>query len=151
MRTLGNIIWHIPFLGFLSAFFTFLFGGLLVVTVVGAPIGLGLIQLAKFLLSPFSSKMISKDDLNVQQNQAWKAYGLIIRILYIPFGVIMSMVVLFQTIAMFVSIVGIPVAVVLAKSLPTYFNPVNKICVSSHVAEELSRQKAQEYIARKRG
>ena len=29
MRTLGNIIWHFPFLGFIDAFLTFLIGGLL--------------------------------------------------------------------------------------------------------------------------
>ena len=55
MRTLGNILWHIPFLGFLSALGTFLIGGLMVITIIGAPLGLGLIQLSKFLLSPFSS------------------------------------------------------------------------------------------------
>jgi hypothetical protein len=37
-----------PFMGFLTAAVTFLIGGLLVITVIGAPIGLGLIQLSKF-------------------------------------------------------------------------------------------------------
>jgi len=60
MRTLGNILWHVPFLGFLTALVTFLFGGLLVIPVIGAPIGLGLIQFSKFLLAPFSFAMISK-------------------------------------------------------------------------------------------
>ncbi len=78
MRTLGNILWHIPFLGFLSAFFTFLIGGLLVITVIGAPIGLGLIQLSKFLLTPFSKSMISKSDLNTDQNKLWKTFGIIV-------------------------------------------------------------------------
>ena len=67
MRTLGNILWHVPFLGFLSALGTFLIGGLLVITVIGAPLGLGLIQLSKFLLTPFSSAMISKKDLKADQ------------------------------------------------------------------------------------
>ena len=49
MKTLGNILWHVPFLGFLTALGTFLVGGLLVITVIGAPLGLGLIQLSKFL------------------------------------------------------------------------------------------------------
>ena len=53
MRLLGNILWHFPFFGFVTSFFTFLTGGFLVLTVVGAPIGLGLIQHSKFLLSPF--------------------------------------------------------------------------------------------------
>jgi len=74
MRTLGNIIWHIPFLGFLSALGTFLLGGLLVITVFGAPIGLGLIQLSKFLLAPFSNSMVSGSELNQDQNALWKSF-----------------------------------------------------------------------------
>jgi len=31
MRTIGNILWHIPFLGFLTALGTFLIGGLFVI------------------------------------------------------------------------------------------------------------------------
>ena len=68
MRKLANIIWHVPFLGFLNSFFTFILGSILVLTVIGAPIGLGLIQLSKFLLTPFSSEMVSKKDLNKEQN-----------------------------------------------------------------------------------
>jgi len=29
MRTLGNILWHIPFMGFLTAAVTFLIGGII--------------------------------------------------------------------------------------------------------------------------
>lgn len=72
MRTLANILWHVPFLGFVAAFKTFLIGGLFVITIIGAPIGLGLIQLSKFLLAPFSSVMISKSDLKAKQNPVWK-------------------------------------------------------------------------------
>lgn len=60
MRTLGNILWHFPFLGFISAFFTFLAGLFLTITIIAAPIGLGLIQYARFLMLPFSSVMVSK-------------------------------------------------------------------------------------------
>lgn len=78
MRTLGNILWHVPFLGFLSALVTFLIGSLFVITVVGAPIGLGLIQLSKFLMAPFSGAMVDKNVIKNNQNAAWKAFGLIV-------------------------------------------------------------------------
>ena len=147
MRTLGNILWHVPFLGFLSALGTFLIGGLFVITVVGAPIGLGLIQLSKFLLSPFSSAMIDKGDIKDKQNPAWKAFGLIVRIFYFPFGLFLAVVAIFQIAGMFVTIIGIPVALVMAKSLGTYFNPVNKVCVSKAVADEVATKKAQAKMA----
>lgn len=41
------------------------------------------------------------------------------------------------------TIIGIPVAIVLAKSLSTYLNPVNKICVTSDVRAIIARQKAE--------
>ena len=50
-----------------------------------------------------------------------------------------------------ISIVGIPVALVIAKSLGTLLNPVNKVCVSAAVAEELERRKAGDDIARRSG
>jgi uncharacterized membrane protein YccF (DUF307 family) len=143
MKTLGNILWHFPFLGFLTSLVTFLMGGLFVITVVGSPIGLGLIQLSKFLLAPFSKAMVSKNDLNVEQNKAWKTYGTIIRILYFPFGLFLSIMTIFQIAGLFITIIGIPVALVLAKSLGTYFNPINKVCVAKAVAEEVDKRKAQ--------
>ncbi len=146
MKTLGNILWYFPFLGFVNALFTFLLGGLLVITVIGAPIGMGLIQLSKFLLAPFSSSMVDKKDLNIEQNALWKSFGIIIRILYFPFGLILAALTIFEIAGLFVSIVGIPIAIVLAKSLSTFFNPVNKKCVPVAVADELQKQKAQNQI-----
>lgn len=146
MRTLGNILWHVPFLGFLSALGTFLIGGLLVITVIGAPLGLGLIQLSKFLLTPFSSAMISKKDLKVDQNKLWQTFGIIVRILYFPFGLFLAVVTVFQIAGLFITIIGIPVALVLAKSLGTYFNPVNKTCVPKAVADEVASRKAKEQV-----
>ena len=143
MRTLGNILWHAPFLGFLTALGTFIVGGILVLTVIGAPLGLGLIQLSKFLLTPFSSAMVSKSDLKMDQNPLWKTFGVIVRVIYFPFGLLLAVATMIQIALLFVTIVGIPVALVLAKSLGTYFNPVNKVCVPKAVEDELGRRKAQ--------
>ena len=146
MRILANILWHVPFLGFLSSFFTFLLGSLLVLTIVGAPIGLGLIQLSKFLLTPFSKSMISKNELNVDQNKLWKSFGIIVRIFYFPIGLFLAVITIVQIAGLFISIIGIPVAVVLAKSLSTYFNPVNKICVAKAVEDELAKRNAEKQV-----
>jgi uncharacterized membrane protein YccF (DUF307 family) len=148
MRTLANILWHIPFLGFLSAIGTFLIGGLFIITVIGAPIGFGLVQLSKFLLTPFSSAMISKKDLNIEQNKIWQSFSFIIRIIYFPFGLILAIVTILQIVGLFITIIGIPVALVLAKSLGTYFNPVHKTCVPKAVQIELEQRKAKEQVSK---
>lgn len=143
MKTLGNILWHIPFLGFVNAIIVYLFGLLLTVTVIAAPIGLGLMEFGKFLFAPFSHAMVSKSDLNVEQNKAWKAYSTIVMILYFPFGFILCVLAVFQVVGLFITIIGIPPALVVAKSLGTYLNPVNKKCVHQSVRDELDRRKAQ--------
>ena len=146
MRTLGNILWHVPFLGFISSLGTFLVGGLLVITVVGAPLGLGLIELSKFLLTPFSKAMINKKELKQDTNPYWESFGIVVRILYFPFGLLLAALTILQIAGLFITIVGIPVAIVLAKSLSTYFNPVGKKCVPTAVADELSSRKAREQV-----
>jgi uncharacterized membrane protein YccF (DUF307 family) len=148
MRTLGNILWHVPFLGFINAIGIYVLGVLLTITVIAAPIGLGLMEYGKFLFAPFGQAMVSKSELNVEQNAVWKTYSTIIMILYIPFGVLFWILAVMQVVALFLSIIGIPVALVVAKSLGTYFNPVNKICVHHAVVDELERRKGQAAINR---
>lgn len=149
MRTFGNILWHVPFLGFLNALAAFLLGIILVLTVVASPIGFGLLQYSKFLLLPFGNVMVSRSELSPKQNPIWRAYSTIVMLLYLPFGLLLTVFAILQVVALFVSIIGIPVGIVVAKSLGTYLNPVNKVCVPSAVAAELERRKADDYIAQR--
>jgi len=114
MRTLGNIIWNFPFLGFVTAAIVFLIGLLFVVTIIAAPIGLGLIQYSKFLLLPFSYDMVSKSELEgeADKNILWQTYGFILKSVYI-------------------------ILIVMAKSLGTLLQPVGKVCVDHSVAQAL--------------
>lgn len=143
MKTLGNILWHIPFLGFVNAILVYLLGLLLTATVIAAPIGLGLMEFGKFLFAPFGNAMVSKSELNVEQNKAWKTYSTIVMVLYFPFGLILCVLAIFQVVGLFITLIGIPAALVVAKSLGTYLNPVNKKCVHQSVRDELDRRKAQ--------
>src|SRR5207253_619572 len=148
MKLLGNVLWHFPFFGFVSAIVVYLIGVLLVATVVAAPIGLGLMELGKFLFFPFGHTMVSKSDLNIEQNPLWRGYSTIVTILYLPFGILFAVVAAIQVFLLFCTIIGIPVALVVAKSLGTYLNPVNKKCVSSAVAQELERRAGQREVDR---
>ena len=151
MKTLGNILWHFPFFGFVNAILVYLLGLILTATVVGAPIGLGLMEYGKFLFAPFGHAMVSKSELSVEQNKAWKTYSTVITIIYLPFGILLSIMAVLQVAFLFVTIVGIPVALVVAKSLGTYLNPVNKKCVHQAVFDELERRKGQAEVAKHLG
>ena len=121
MRMIANILWHIPFLGFINAAISFVIGSVLVLTVVAAPIGLGLIQYARFLMGPFSNRMVHRslrpgDDPNI----LWTTYGFIIKLIYIP------IIGLPLTILTTIQIIGL----ICFKSLGTYLNPVDKVCMN---------------------
>ena len=148
MRTLGNILWHFPFFGFLTAAFYWLLGLLLTALVVTAPIGLGLMEFGKFLLAPFDRAMVSNAELKGERNVVWQTYSTLVMILYIPFGLVFVVINAVQVFLYCMSIVGIPVALVIAKSLGTVLNPVDKVCVPASVAEELARRKASAAMAR---
>lgn len=146
MRTLANILWHIPFLGFVNAIIAFLLGTFLTITVIGAPIGLGLLQYSRFLLTPFTGSVIDKRDLGSEQNRLWLAYGRIVQLIYLPIGILLTIATMIQIALLFFTIIGIPLAIILAKSLGTYFNPINKIYVPKIVAEEAARRKGEQQI-----
>jgi uncharacterized membrane protein YccF (DUF307 family) len=146
MKTIGNILWHFPFFGFVNAILVYLLGLILTATVIAAPIGLGLIEYGKFLFWPFGNAMVSKNDLSIEQNKGWKAYSLIVTILYFPFGLCLLICAIFQVIALCLSVIGIPAGIVIGKSLSTYLNPVNKKCVHSAVRNELENRKGQAQV-----
>ena len=148
MKTLGNILWHFPFFGFVNAIVVYLLGLILTATVIAAPIGLGLMEFGKFLFAPFGHAMVSKSDLNIEQNQGWKTYSTIVMVIYFPFGLILAALAVVQVFFLFITIIGIPVALVVAKSLGTYLNPVNKKCVHSAVVDELERREAQAQVSK---
>ena len=146
MKNLGNIIWNFPFFGFVTASIIYCFGLLLAATGVGAPIGLGLMEYGKFYFAPFNREMVSKSQLNEQQSKLWKRFSTVMTIVWFPFGALLWIGAIFQIVACCLSIIGIPVAVVVAKSLGTIINPVNKKCVPAAVKEELERRKGREAV-----
>jgi uncharacterized membrane protein YccF (DUF307 family) len=150
LRTLGNIIWLLLFFGWLSAGLTYLLGLFFTITVVGAPLGLGLMEHGKFLFWPFGNVMVSKSRLGEKGNSLIGAYKIIITILYLPFGIMLWILGLIQTIVLFCSIVGIPSAIVMAKSLSTFLNPVNKVKISTAMLNEIERREACEVLDNKK-
>lgn len=130
MKTIGNLLWHFPCFGFVSASIVYLFGLLLTITVIASPIGLGLMELGKFLFWPFGNSMANRNENDMNSNILWKAYSTIVMILYLPFGILFTFVAIFQIFFLFISIIGIPAALVIAKSLGTFINPVNKVCLT---------------------
>lgn len=146
ISTILNILWWIPGFGFVPAFILIAVGSIMYVTVVMAPFGLGLINLGKFYLAPFSRSLISQTDTNEKNSAAWDVLSTILFIIYLPIGIIVSGLFLYDAALQCLTIVGIPMAIPIIKSLSAIFNPIGKKCVSSEVKDMIDRKKArQEY------
>ena len=145
MRTLGNILWWFPCFGFINSILCLICGGILILTVVGAPLGYGVVQLGKFYLAPFTQSMVSEKSLkaNISHSSAWNTLSKIIFIIYVPFGIIACGIAIFQLVALCITIILIPLAIPIAKSLSTFFNPIGKVCVSYKVKDIIETQEAQ--------
>ncbi|MGL4593326.1 MAG: YccF domain-containing protein [Thermoguttaceae bacterium] len=143
MRTIGNILWHFPCFGFCIAFGVWLAGLFWILTIVGAPIGLGLWQYAKFLLAPFSNEMVDESVTQTEPkpNSLWKQYSAIVKICYYPFGAIGFCFMCLDIVALCVIIIGIPIAMILWKSLGTVLSPVGKVCISRDLKDRIMREK----------
>lgn len=152
MRTLGNIIWHFPYFGFIQSICYALGGLFWCLTIIGIPLGMGLFQLSLFMLAPFDRGLVSKSDLELltgeKQDTFMKGWAIIIRILYFPFGLMMAFGTIFIIAAQFVTLIGIPCGLVEAKAFSTIFNPINKKCVPRAVAEEIERRKASNALSK---
>lgn len=117
MKTLGNILWYFPFFGFLNAIVVWIVAGLWAVTIVGLPIAKGLFEFGKFLLKPFGNEMIAMEKAgDAGAAKLWNTWGKVLGIVWIVcFGWWMAIIAVFQIAGLFISIVGIPVAIVIGK------------------------------------
>ncbi len=149
MKTLLNVLWHFPCMGFMIALFTWVGGAIFYVTILGAPIGSGFMQLGKFYMSPFSYRMIDKKYLYEDYDSDLKeSYNTLLMLLYLPLGLIAGVITLCYIIIFTLTIVGIPLALILAKTLSTIINPINKVAVDEYVYHELMMDRARGYINR---
>lgn len=130
MKTLGNILWHFPLLGFLNSLLCLVLGGIFILTVAGAPLGRGLLQLSKYFLDPFTRDIQTSKEPVKQHKDLWNVFGFYVRILYFPLGLVLLIFSLLQLSILFLSIVGIPGGKKIWGSLFAILNPVNKVCIS---------------------
>lgn len=154
MKTFLNIIWYFPYFGFLLAIPMALCGLFWCITIVGLPLGLGMLQIAKFLLYPHTHALVSKKAVNElkgeEQSTAWRVFNTIVTILYFPVGLFVAAAYLMVALLDFITIIGIPNGLVIVKMLGAVFNPVNKVCVpdyvSDHIQKSRDEQRLNQYI-----
>ena len=131
MRVLGNIIWFI-FGGWWTALLYILWGVIFCITIVGIPIGKACFQYAKLMAFPFGKVIVKETFIKGKENVSIirRFFGTLVNIIWLPIGIIMLLGTIGTMILLCVTIIGIPVAIVLAKSCKFLLWPVGAKVIS---------------------
>ena len=68
MRTLLNILWNVPGLGFVAAFCWVLVGVVIAITIIGLPWSKACFTLANYTLAPFGRELASRYDVTGRES-----------------------------------------------------------------------------------
>ncbi len=142
-----NVIWFV-FFGWWQALFFLILGALFAITIVGIPIAKALLQFAKLSAFPFGKEIINETELKGEDSVSGvrSIGGTIVNIIWLPFGLILSIMFIFSGIFAFVTIIFIPVGVVYVRMGKFLIWPIGSKVVSkkqayaSAVANELEKR-----------
>lgn len=125
MALLGNIIWFV-LVGWWSFLLYALCGVLCCITIIGIPIGKSLFQYAKLMALPFGKVIVKETDIKGVENVSAvrRVCGVIANILWLPFGICFFLGNIAVMIASAITIIGIPQAIVIAKSCKFLLWPI---------------------------
>ncbi len=129
MKKIDLFLWHFPSLGFINASITFLLGVVFIATVVGIPLGKGLIQYSIYLFNPVKYEIGNVPAAEIDHNQHWQDFSLFVNMFYFPFSLILAVLTFAQFVILSLTFTGFPLAKSMLKQLRTCFNPVDKKCV----------------------
>lgn len=148
MRLLGNIIWFI--LGGWWNFLVYAFLGVLFcITIIGIPIGKSMFQYAKLMALPFGKVIMKETEIKGKENVAAvrRVGGLIANIIWLPFGIVTFIANIGLMIASAITIIGIPVAIVIAKSCTFLLWPVGAKVITKEEAETIRMERSMMKVA----
>lgn len=143
MALLGNIIWFI-LVGWWNFLLYGLGGVLCCITIIGIPIGKSLFQYAKLMALPFGKVIVKETDIKGAENVSGirKVGGVIANIIWLPFGIIFFLSNIVIMIASAITIIGIPSAVVIAKSCKFLIWPVGAKVIKKDEMDNIRMQRA---------
>jgi uncharacterized membrane protein YccF (DUF307 family) len=129
--------------------FFLILAALFTITIVGIPLGKALLQFAKLSAFPFGKEIINEENLKGEGSVsgARSIGGTIVNLIWLQFGIIMSIIFIFSGIFAFITIIFIPVGVVYVRMGKFLIWPIGAKVVSKKqayalaVANELENRK----------
>ena len=147
MRTVLNILWNIPGLGFIAALMWVLAGCLMALSIIGLPWAKACFTLANFTLAPFGRELVSRRDATGQDTLGTGELGAVANLVWFLFaGIWLMLLHVIAAVACAVTIIGLPFAWAHLKLAGAALAPVGKIVVPREVADEIGREKAAAHL-----
>ncbi len=147
MRTVLNVLWNVPGLGFVAAFLWALAGCVMAVTIIGLPWARACFTLANYTLAPFGRELVSRRDVTGRYSLGTGGLGLFANIIwFVLAGWWLIILHVAAACASAITIIGIPFAWAHLKLAAAAIAPVGKVVVPSEVAAEIDREKAASWL-----
>jgi uncharacterized membrane protein YccF (DUF307 family) len=147
MRTILNVLWNVPGLGFVAAFFWALAGIVMAITIIGLPWAKACFTLANYTLAPFGRELVSRYDATGRYSLGTGGLGFLANIIwFVLAGWWLVLMHVLAACASAITIIGIPFAWAHLKLAAAAIAPVGKIVVPTEVAAEIDREKAASWL-----
>lgn len=143
-----NIIWFVVFFGWLQALIYLVLAGVFAVTIVGIPLAKAFFEFAKLSAFPFGKEIIKETELKGEGeiSNTRRIGGTIVNLVWLPIGLILSIIHIVFGIIAFMTIIFIPVGVVYVRMGKFLIWPIGAKVVSkkkayaSAVANEIEKR-----------
>jgi len=147
MASLVNLLWFV-FGGFILGIAWYIIGFVFYISIIGVPIGRACFEFAKLSMLPFGKEVIRETELKGKQNVSGvkKIFHLIINIVWIPIGIIFTLIYFTLGFLSFITIIGIPIGIVYVRMGKFLLFPIGARVVSkkqayaSAVANEIEKR-----------
>jgi uncharacterized membrane protein YccF (DUF307 family) len=151
VRSVLNILWNVPGLGFIAAAAWALVGCLMALSIVGLPWAKACFTLANFTLAPFGRELASRRDVTGEDTLGTGELGAMANLLWFLFaGVWLMLLHIAAAAASAVTVIGLPFAWAHLKLAGAALAPVGKVVVSSEMAEQIARERAAAVLGARR-
>jgi uncharacterized membrane protein YccF (DUF307 family) len=111
MRTVLNILWNVPGLGFVAAFFWALAGIVMAITIIGLPWAKACFTMANYTLAPFGRELASRYDVTGRYSLGSGGLGVVANIIwFVLAGWWLIVMHVLAACASAITIIGIPFA-----------------------------------------
>jgi uncharacterized membrane protein YccF (DUF307 family) len=147
MRTILNILWNVPGLGFVAAFLWALAGCVMAVTIIGLPWAKACFTLANYSLAPFGRELVSRRDVTGWDSLGTGGLGMLANVVwFLLAGWWLIVLHVAAACVSAITIIGIPFAWAHLKLAAAAIAPVGKVVVPRDVAAEIDREKSASWL-----